>query len=169
MHAHRSFRAPVLASLRAVSFAALIAAPFATPAAPALPLAASTATTVAATPASTKRAPTHEDVWLLKRVGAPSVSPDGRWAAFSVVEPAYDRKDQKSDLWLVAVDGSAPPRRLTNTAAGESGVTWSPDGKKLAFSSKREGDSDEQVYVLDLAGGGEALRVTNAPLGARTP
>jgi dipeptidyl aminopeptidase/acylaminoacyl peptidase len=170
MHAHRSFRAPVLTTLRAASFAALIAAPFATPAAPALPLAASpTPVVAAATPASAKRAPTHEDVWLLKRVGAPSVSPDGRWAAFSVVEPAYDRKDQRSDLWLVAVDGGTPPRRLTNTAAGESGVAWSPDGKKLAFSSKREGDSDEQIYVLDLAGGGEALRVTNAPLGARTP
>ncbi len=37
-----------------------------------------------------KRPITHEDVWLMPRVGAPAVSPDGRWVVVSVVEPAYD-------------------------------------------------------------------------------
>jgi hypothetical protein len=61
---------------------------------------------------------THEDLWLMKRVGSPSVSPDGRWAVFAVTEPAYDEKAQVSDLWIVATaadrDGTLPaPRRLT--------------------------------------------------------
>ncbi|MFZ6775115.1 S9 family peptidase, partial [Undibacterium sp. SXout7W] len=30
-----------------------------------------------------KHAITHEDVWLMKRVGAPVASPDGKWAVFS--------------------------------------------------------------------------------------
>src|SRR4051812_36904291 len=65
---------------------------------------------------------THEDLWPLKRVGAPTPSPDGKWAVFSVTNPAYDAKDQSSDLWIVPVDGSAPARQLTQTKSGESGV-----------------------------------------------
>ena len=55
---------------------------------------------------------THEAMWLMKRVGAPSPSPDGKWVVFTLVEPAYDEKDQVSDLWIVPADGSAKPRRL---------------------------------------------------------
>jgi hypothetical protein len=69
------------------------------------------------------RAPlTHETMWLMKRVGAPSPSPDGQWVAFPVVEPAYDEKDQVSDLWVARTDGVGGPRRITFTKAGESDV-----------------------------------------------
>src|SRR6266702_8287571 len=68
---------------------------------------------------------THEDVFLRKRVGSPAISPDGRWIVFNVTEPSYTEGDQVSDLWLVPIDGSAEPRRLTNTKGGESGVDWS--------------------------------------------
>ena len=115
------------------------------------------------------RPPVHADVWLMKRVGAPVLSPDGRQAVFSVAEPAYAAKDARSDLWLVATDGRSPPRQLTHTHGPEAGVAFSPDGGRIAFSARRDGDSEEQIYVLDLAGGGEALRVTSAPLGARAP
>ena len=63
--------------------------------------------TLSSAQTGTKRAITHEDVWLMKRVGAPVPSPDGRWVVFSLVEPAYDEKDQVSDLWIVPTDGSA--------------------------------------------------------------
>ncbi len=112
---------------------------------------------------------THEDVWLMKRLGAPVVSPDGRWAVFSVTEPSYDDNATVSDLWIVPSDGSAPPRRLTSTKGGESGVAWSPDGRKIAFSARREGDDASQIYVLDIAEGGEAQRVTALSTGAATP
>ena len=44
-----------------------------------------------------------------ERVGAPVPSPDGKWVVFSLVEPAYDEKDQVSDLWIVPTDASARP------------------------------------------------------------
>ena len=112
---------------------------------------------------------THEDIWLMKRVGAPTASPDGRWAVFSVTDPSYDPGKQTSDLWIVAMDGSSAPRRLTNTKGGESEVAWSPDGKRIAFVAQREGDDVSQIYVLDVANGGEATRVTTLSTGASAP
>lgn len=111
---------------------------------------------------------THEDVFLMKRIGSPAISPDGRWVVFSVTEPSY-ADDQVTDLWLVPTDGSAEPRRLTNTRGGESGVAWSPDSRRIVFGARRDGDDASQIYVLDLVGGGEAQRVTTMSNGASNP
>ena len=120
-------------------------------------------------PAQARRPIAHEDVWLMKRVGAPVPSPDGKWVSFSVLEPAYDEKDQVSDIWIAPADGSAKPRRLTATRSGETGIAWSPDSRRIAFSTKREGDEVNQIYVMDIVDGGEAARVTSISTGARNP
>jgi dipeptidyl aminopeptidase/acylaminoacyl peptidase len=125
--------------------------------------------TAAAAQAPSKHVITHEDVWLMKRVGAPAVSPDGRWAVFPVTEPSYVEGQASSDLWIVPTDGSAAPRRLTATRAGEGGVVWSPDSRTIAFTARREGDDVPQVYILDLAQGGEAQRLTTLSTGASAP
>jgi len=119
--------------------------------------------------ADERRPITHEDVWLMKRVGAPALSPDGRWVVIPVAEPAYSEDEKASDLWIVPADGSMPPRRLTSTRGAESGTAWSPDSTRIAFAAKRDGDEDSQIYVLDIAGGGEAQRVTNIATGAARP
>lgn len=111
---------------------------------------------------------THEAMWKMKRVGAPVPSPDGRWVVTPVVEPAYDPKEQVSDLWIMPADGSAAPRRLTATRSGESSVAWSADSQRIVFTAKREGDEDSQVYLLDIAGG-EAQRLTQIAGGASSP
>ncbi len=115
-----------------------------------------------------KRVITHADVFTMKRVADPVVSPDGRFAVFSVTEPDYDPAKQSSDLWIAPTDGSAAPRKLTFTRGGESGATFSPDGKWLAFSAKRDGDDAAQIYLLPLEGG-EAKRVTSISTGAESP
>jgi Tol biopolymer transport system component len=77
-------------------------------------------------PTSAPKTPiTHEKLWMMKRVGAPAVSPDGKWVIFSVLEPSYEADKDVSDLWMTAADGSLPPRRLTNTKAAEGAVAWS--------------------------------------------
>ena len=123
---------------------------------------------VTSTDGAQKRAIAHEDVWLSKRLAAPAVSGDGKWIAVQVTEPAYTDVEQSSDLWLLPADRSAPPRRLTATRGSESGATWSRDGRRIAFSARRDGDDAVQIYVLDV-GGGEAQRVTNVSTGARAP
>ena len=119
-------------------------------------------------PAATKPI-THEALWMMKRVGAPVVSPDGKWVVFAVLEPSYEADKAVSDLWLVPVDGSKPPRRITNTKAPESDVAWSADSSSIAFATKRENDDVEQIYILNLADGGEARRLTNISTGASSP
>jgi len=116
-----------------------------------------------------KRIPTHEDIWLMKRVSAPQVSPDGRWIVASVIEPAYDDNAQLSDLWLIDTAARNSSRRLTSTRRPESGVTWSPDSRRIAFSAQRDNDDVAQIYALDLKSGGEAQRLTNLSGGARSP
>ena len=114
----------------------------------AVPLAAPAQTPAAKTPI------THEKLWMMKRVGGPVVSPDGKWVVFPVLEPSYEPDKEVSDLWVTAADGKTPPRRLTQTRAAEKGVAWSPDSRAIVFATKREGDEVEQIYLLDLAGGG---------------
>jgi len=115
-----------------------------------------------------KRVITHADVFQMKRVGDPVVSPDGKLAVFTVTEPDYDPARQSTDLWIGPTDGSAAPRKLTFTRGGESGAVFSPDGKYLAFSARRDGDDASQVYLLPLEGG-EARRVTSISTGADSP
>lgn len=112
---------------------------------------------------------THETLWMMKRVGAPLASPDGRWVLYAMVEPNYDMDKQVSDLWLVPADGSAAPRRITHSRTPENSPAWSLDSRRVAFTAKRDGDAVEQVYVLDLAEGGEARRITDVSTGASNP
>jgi len=130
----------------------------------------SAAMVISAAPAAAapKKILTHETLWMMKRVGAPVVSPDGKWVVYSLNEPSYEKDEAVIDLWIVPADGSAAPRRLTSSKAAESGPAWAPDSRRIAFSAKREGDEEAQIYVLDLAGG-EAKRVTNNPTGANSP
>ena len=121
-------------------------------------------------PASQARhAITHEDVWLMKRVGAPVASPDGKWAVFSVVDSAYSSQEQWSDLWIKSLLDDSAPRRLTFSKGGESAVAWSPDSRQLVFVAKRDGDEAGQIYRLDVVAGGEAQRLTSLTMGARMP
>ncbi len=119
--------------------------------------------------AQTKQPLTHELMTSFLRVGAPAPSPDGKWVVFSVAETDYDPSKDVSDLWIVPADGSAPPRRLTATKAGESAPAWSPDSQRLAFAAKRDDDEVGQIYVLDIARGGDAQRVTSTPTSASAP
>jgi dipeptidyl aminopeptidase/acylaminoacyl peptidase len=124
---------------------------------------------IQAAPAEELRPITHEDVWTMNRLGSPVISPKGQLAIVSVTEPSYKKDGNVGDLWLVNVDGNAPPRRLTSTKESESGVAWRPDGGAIAFTAKRGDDKANQVYVLDMTGPGEAVRITNLSTGCSKP
>jgi dipeptidyl aminopeptidase/acylaminoacyl peptidase len=106
---------------------------------------------------------TAEDLWKVKRVGAPSTSPDGDWAVVEVSTFDVGKNDSASELWLLATDGKTQ-RQLTRSGGKNSGPKWSPDGRSIAFVSKRGGDDHPQIYVISPEGG-EARRVSRMPMG----
>jgi hypothetical protein len=103
-----------------------------------------------------------EVLWEMERIGGPVVSPDGRWVVAPVTR--YTVADDKShtDLWLFATDGSVE-RPLTQHGAAAGQAVFSPDGRSLAFVTRREGDDAGQIYVLPMDAPGEARRLTEVP------
>ncbi len=107
-----------------------------------------------------------EDMFRLKRVDDPQVSPDGKRVVYVVTEVLKDENRTNADLWLINADGSGEPRQLTSSPKRDANPRWSPDGKWIAFESAREGET--QIYVLP-ADGGEARKVTTISTGAEAP
>lgn len=98
------------------------------------------------------------DLYRLRDVRDPQLSPDGGWVAYSVsaIDSAKDKSD--SDVWMTSWDGSQTIR-LTSSPESESSPRWSPDGRYLAFLSGRQEGKGAQLWLLDRRGG-EAQRVS---------
>lgn len=119
----------------------------------------------------------------------PTVSPDGRWIAFiadaelrpdsvvtlerdSIAKLPYDAaRDEAprndSDIFIMPATGGEP-RRLVNMTGTERNISWSPDGKQLAFISTASRTSPVKLYVVDVQGGEprEVLTAENFDLGS---
>jgi len=127
-------------------------------------------TLAALTPAAAAQASrpmTAHDLWAMKRVAAPVLSPDGRTVAFVVEEWSVEKNAANSNVWLVPMVGGEP-RRLTTAEAKDSAPTWSPDGKRIAFVSKRGKDETNALYVIPVDGG-EAVMILEMPFALVSP
>lgn len=112
------------------------------------------------------RAMSLDDLFRAVRVSDPQISPDGKWVAFVRTTTDFEAGTRNADVWIVPSDGSAPPRPLTTHAKADDTPRFSPDGKTLAFLSRRSGAP--QVHLLDLSGG-EARKLTDLANGAEAP
>lgn len=114
-----------------------------------------------------KRPITAQDLWAVKRVGAPALSPDGRRAVVSVQEWSIEKNKPSASLWLVDVaDGDT--RRLTAGGSSDASAAWSPDGRRITFVSKRGEDEMAALYVIPVDGG-EAEKLVELPWGVAAP
>jgi dipeptidyl aminopeptidase/acylaminoacyl peptidase len=91
---------------------------------------------------------TFEDMMKLKRVGEPEVSPDGKWVIFSVVDVNLEANTKTPHIWIVPTAGGQEREIIADQDADRP--RWSPDGKRFAFLSTKEGGS--QVWIADFDG-----------------
>jgi dipeptidyl aminopeptidase/acylaminoacyl peptidase len=118
---------------------------------------------------------TFDDMMKLKRVGDPQVSPDGKWVIFSVVDVDLAANTKTPHIWIVPLNSdvgtAAPGRPAEHSSAGSSSAQriliadqdadrprWSPDGKRVAFLSTKEGGSQVWIAAFD----GTAGKVTHS-------
>jgi len=116
----------------------------------------------AASLAGQQRAISDSDLFAFRWVASPQISPDGRQAAYVLVTVNAKHDGYETSLWLVATDGTSPPRRLT-AGPRDGAPRWSPDGATLAFLRPKDGHA--QLHLLPLTGG-EAQQLTDLPKGA---
>ena len=73
----------------------------------------------------------------------PEVSPDGRRIAFV----------RGSRIWTTDPNGTQPRRLRLPAGWGVDLARWKPDGKKLAFAMRRDGELPSGIRIMDLGTG----------------
>src|SRR5437660_355479 len=84
----------------------------------------------------------------------PEFSPDGQWLA---VQSDFEG-DENFNIYVTPAAGGTA-RKITDTTWDSASPRWSPDGRRIAFTSNRDGDRDN-VFVVE-ATGGETKQLTN--------
>ena len=111
---------------------------------------------------------TPQDLWAIKRVGNPALSPDGRHAVFPVQQWNIEKNKSSSNLWTVALADGAVRQLTTAAETSEDAPVWSPDGTRIAFTSKRGPDENAALYVIPFDGG-EAEKIVELPGSVALP
>src|SRR5947209_18156671 len=111
---------------------------------------------------------TFEDMMKLKRVDEPVPSPDGKWVVFSATDVDLEANTKISHLWIVPASGGES-KRLSETPNHEEWPRFSPDGKKLIWTSKATDPT--QIWMCDFNSDsgtlvGKPHQVTNISTGA---
>ena len=97
----------------------------------------------------------------IQRVADPQLSPDGRWVAYQVTVPDVPANRSRTQIYVVAVAGGEP-RQLTTGNSSASSPRWSPDGRRIAFTT------DGQVWTMG-PDGSDRKQVTDISTGAGDP
>ena len=107
----------------------------------------------------TKKKYTFEQFTATRQYGflpSMSFSPDGSEIAYTV------NTSGQINLWRQSTDGGFPYQLTTFSERTVRIVSWSPNGKTIAFSSDHHGDEFHQVFVIP-ANGGQPEQLTDIP------
>jgi dipeptidyl aminopeptidase/acylaminoacyl peptidase len=113
--------------------------------------------------AASATAITFDEMASIHRIGAPRLSPDGKWIAYDASTIDMAANARKSAVYLMPSSGG-PARQISDGTKQDEGPAWSPDGKTIAYVSNREGGA-KQVYLFDV-GSGNTRKLTSLRGGA---
>lgn len=108
---------------------------------------------------------TIEELYKIKSVSSPVLSPSGDRIAFVVSVPNLKKTKSATSIYIMNSDGTNQ-RQVTSAAYTSYSPVWSKDGKGIYFNSTRNGS--EQVYYLSLEGG-DPTQITSYGLGVSSP
>lgn len=99
------------------------------------------------------------DVFELEWVNEPQISPDGSKIVYvrSGMDIMKDRR--QSRLWIIDTDGSNH-QKLSHLDVNESNATWSPDGRRIAFTASTDKGSEVFLYWVNT---GRVARISQLP------
>lgn len=103
-----------------------------------------------------------ETFFEMESVGNPAISPDGKQIIFTRtwIDKINDRN--ASNLWIVDIEGKRV-RELTHGNWRDFSPVWSPDGKKVAFLSERDGSTQIHVMWVDTKEVAQLTHLERAP------
>ena len=104
----------------------------------------------------------HDTFFEMESVAGPAISPDGALIVFSRSWADKMKDQQRSNLWLVDKSGQRL-RHLTPGNWRDSAPVWSPDGKRIAFLSDRDGTTQLHVMWIDTREVAQLTHLERAP------
>jgi Tol biopolymer transport system component len=87
--------------------------------------------------------------------GGPFFAPDGK----RIVWRRFDEQGLIADVWTMNVDGS-DPRQVTRFGSMSWAPYIHPSGEYLLFASNKLGFENFEIFMVDVAGANEPVRVT---------
>ncbi|MBL8125815.1 MAG: S9 family peptidase [Pyrinomonadaceae bacterium] len=101
------------------------------------------------------------DLMKVRRVSDPQLSPDGKQVAFTIGDVNMTANRVVNQIYVADLDRpDRPPRQITSGNSSNSAPRWSPDGKKLAFTTggqiwtmEPDGDRKRQVTSISTGAG----------------
>ncbi len=98
----------------------------------------------------------------------PLWSPDGKRIAFASSRVAFNGKiPQSLEIYVIDADGANEQRLTDSPFFDDRHPSWSPDGKRIVFSARREGHFETkfaityEIYVMDADGGNQQRLTEN--------
>lgn len=102
-----------------------------------------------------------KDLYQLKSISDPRISPDGSKVAHVRTTVLEAEDDYRSEIWVSPVDGGEAYQLTAGPSDGAP--RWAPDSHRISFVRKAD-DGKPQVYTIAVDGG-EASRLTSSPMG----
>jgi dipeptidyl aminopeptidase/acylaminoacyl peptidase len=101
------------------------------------------------------------DLVMMDRVGDPQLSPDGRYALYTVRATDYVANKGVTSIYLLDLEKNGVPAKLVDKA---SAPRWAPDGSAFYYVAPKDGVAQLWRHPLGKATDMQAVQVTRVPI-----